>query len=310
MPLVSVIVPTYNEARDIRRTLGALVAQTYPSREVVVVDDSTDETPRIVEEFAPRGVRLLRGPRRGRCEARNLGIRSARGEIVVILNADVFPAPDFLERIVAHYRDGADYVLVESRVANVEALIPRYLEAWHRLAYGGQDWIAWTEGFSCRRAAAVDIGLFPETPLPLCAGEDAYFGQRLARGYRKVIDRTIVVPHMAPAMVREFWAQQTGRGRAIPRYQFFVDGRSRPAAAAGALLRTAQALVALGLMAPLGVAGGRLCRHSERGLRDFFGFCAVLVLHRAAEVYGEWTGVADLLRYRAPARPQEGLSAR
>ncbi len=307
MPLVSVVVPTYNEARDIARTLGALVAQTYPAKEMLVVDDSTDETPRIVEGFASRGVRLHPGPRRGRCEARNLGILRSQGEIIVILNADVFPAPDFLERIVAHYRERADYVLVDSRVANTQALIPRYLEAWHRLAYGGQDWIEWTEGFSCRRAAALDIGLFPETPLPLCAGEDAYFGLRLARRYRKVIDRSIVVPHMAPETIPEFWSQQSGRGRATPRYRLFIDGKSRPAAAAGALARTLLALLVVGFLVPLGVTSVRLCRHSARGLRDFFGFYAVLALHRAAQVWGEWAGVMDIVRYRASGRPQERL---
>ncbi len=310
MPLVSVIVPTYNEARDIHRTLDALVAQAYSAKEILVVDDSTDETPRIVEAFASQGVRLHPGPRRGRCEARNLGILKARGEIVVILNADVFPAADFLDRIVAHYQREADYVLVESRVANTRALIPRYLEAWHRLAYAGQDWIEWTEGFSCRRAAALDIGLFPETPLPLCAGEDGYFGQRLARRYRKVIDRSIIVPHMAPETIREFWHQQSGRGRATPRYGLFLEGRSRPAAAMGVLAKTLQATLTIGLLVPLGVTSVRLCRHSERGLRDFLGFCAVLAFHRAAQVWGAWAGLGDIVRYRAPARPRQGLSLR
>lgn len=309
-PLVSIIVPTYNEARDIRRTLEALVALRYPAKEILVVDDSTDETPRIVETFAVRGVRLCRGPCRGRCEARNAGIRLARGDIVVILNADVFPEPDFLERIVAHYRDGADYVLVESRVANTEDLIPRYLEAWHRLAYDGQDWIEWTEGWSCRRAAAIEIGLFPETPLPLCAGEDGYFGLRLAKRYRKVIDRSIVVPHMAPARLAEFWAQQTGRGRATPRYRLFIDGQPRLASALAAAAKTCRAAVTFAVLVPPALTSLRLCRYSPRGLRDFFPFIWVLGLQQAAQISGEWAGVFDILRYRAPRRPEEPLSAR
>lgn len=53
-PLVSVVVPTYNEARDIRRTLDALVNQTYPAKEIIVIDDSTDEIPVIVQEYVLR----------------------------------------------------------------------------------------------------------------------------------------------------------------------------------------------------------------------------------------------------------------
>ncbi len=237
--LVSVIVPTYNEASDIRRTLEALVGQTYPAKEIIVVDDSTDATPRIVGEYASRGVVLLRPPvRRGRCEARNMGIKAARGDVVVILNSDVFPEPDFLGRIVVHYRHGADYVLVESQVANIEALFPRYMEAVHRATYAGRDWVEWTEGFSCRRAAALDVGLFPETPVPLCAGEDGYFGARLARKYRRVIDRSIVVPHVIPESLQEFWAQHVGRGRGGPRCFYFLYGWSLPAIAARALVKT------------------------------------------------------------------------
>jgi glycosyltransferase involved in cell wall biosynthesis len=307
--LVSIIVPTFNEAGDIRRTLDALVAQTYPATEIIVVDDSTDDTPRIVGEYAARGVRLLRpARRRGRCEARNLGIQEARGEVIVILNADVFPGPDFVERIAAHYRLGADYVLVESRVANTAALIPRYLEALHRRTYAGADWIEWTEGFSCRRTAALEAGLFPETPLPLLAGEDGYFGTRMAARFRKVIDRSIVVPHVAPETVREFWHQQAGRGRANGRYYFFLEHNALPRLVARALIKTVRSGLAVGLVVPAVASCLRLRRHTPRGLRDLPGFCAVFALTEAAHTYGEWQGVRDIVRYRRRASAPERLT--
>jgi hypothetical protein len=298
-PLVSVVVPTYNEAGDIRRTLDALATQTYPAKEIIVVDDSTDATPRIVEEYTSQGVVLLRPPvHRGRCEARNVGIKAARGDIVVILNSDVFPEPDFLSRIVAHYQRGADYVLVESRVANTEALFPRYMEALHRATYTGQDWVEWTEGFSCRRAAALDVGLFPETPVPLCAGEDGYFGARLARKYRRVTDRSIVVPHVMPESVQGFWAQHAGRGRGGPRCFFFLYGWSLPGIAARALAKTVRAVLTVGLVVPVVLVCLRLCRFSPRGIRDLPGFCAAFAVSLLAHLKGEWLGVHDLWRYR------------
>src|SRR3990172_5473058 len=58
-PLISVIVPARNEARNIRRCVTALLAQTYPRLEVIVVDDhSTDATPSILEELAAGDARL------------------------------------------------------------------------------------------------------------------------------------------------------------------------------------------------------------------------------------------------------------
>ena len=55
----SFVIPTRNEAEDIRRTLERCLAVDYPHKEILVVDDSTDETPRIVSEYADRGVRLI-----------------------------------------------------------------------------------------------------------------------------------------------------------------------------------------------------------------------------------------------------------
>jgi len=298
--LVSVVIPTYNEAEDIRRTLESLLAQTYPHREIIVVDDSTDATPAIVAEYAARGVQLIRPERnRGRCGARNLGIRSARGDVVVLLNADVFPEADFLARIVRHYEAGADYVLVESRVANDGFLLPRYMQAVHVAAYRGQAWIEWTEGYSCRRAAALDVGLFPEdVPIPIPAGEDADFGRRMAQKYRKVIDRSIVVPHVMPPTWRAFWAQHHGRGRGTPLCRVFLDGMPLWLVAARAALRTVEWLLSLALVLPGLVVGWRLARHSPRGPRDLPGFAAAWYVSRLARVAGQWAAIGEIRAQR------------
>lgn len=298
--LVSIVVPTYNEAEDIRRTLDSLVGQTYPYKEVIVVDDSTDATPRIVGEYARQGVRLVRPVQnRGRSGARNLGIRLSQGDIVVILNADVFPQRDFLERIVKHYEAGADYVLVESRVANDGYLFPRYMETLHRMTYARADWIEWTEGYSCRRDAAVDVGLFPEDlPIPLSAGEDAHFGLRMARKYRKVIDRSIVVPHMMPHTLAGFWSQHRGRGRGMPLYRVLLEGGPVPAVAARVALRTLVWIAGFLLVLPGLVVAVRLCRHSPRGWKDMPGFWLAWHVNHLALLAGEWVGLRDVWRVR------------
>ena len=123
----SIIIPTYNEEHDITETLEALLKLDYPDKEIIVVDDSTDRTPDIVRGYTDHGVRLIHPGGGGRCEARNLGIREAAGEILVILNADVHPRPDFLRRLVPHYEQGADYVLVLGKVSNLDNLFARYI---------------------------------------------------------------------------------------------------------------------------------------------------------------------------------------
>lgn len=88
---ISVIVPVRNEARFIERTLERLLAQNYDPEyfEVLVVDgESTDGTPAIVERLTAThaNLRLLHNPRRLSSAARNIGVRNARGDVVLVVD--------------------------------------------------------------------------------------------------------------------------------------------------------------------------------------------------------------------------------
>jgi glycosyltransferase involved in cell wall biosynthesis len=302
-PLVSIIVPTYNEAADIVGTLDALSTLRYRNKEVIVVDDaSADSTVERVSEYVRRfGFKLTRQPaNRGVAAARNEGIRQAAGEIVVILNADVSPDPDFLDRIVPHYRQTCDYLLVESCVANQERLFPRFIEAEHHFLYDGQAWINWTEGFSCRRSAALAVGLFPEQ-IPGASGEDAVFGERLERRFRKVIDKSIVVHHIAPATLSAYWKQRLGRGRGISFRQFFLHERSLWDLSFLAFKVTARALVDTIMIVPIVRRARHVSRCSPRGRADWLRFTWATLIERWGETLGMWMGVAYILG-RRPGR--------
>lgn len=104
MSFASIIVPAFNVAQTMSQTLNALLAQTHPSFEVIIVDDgSTDETTRIANEFArdPR-VRLIRQANRGLAGARNTGINAAQGDFIGFCDADDIWMPEKLARHVAH----------------------------------------------------------------------------------------------------------------------------------------------------------------------------------------------------------------
>jgi len=101
--LVSVIIPAFNAAADIRQTLNSVLAQTYQAIEVIVVDDgSSDATAAIVEEFVTRDGRfqLVRQRNAGVGAARNAAIRKARGKYVAPLDADDLWFPEKLEKQV------------------------------------------------------------------------------------------------------------------------------------------------------------------------------------------------------------------
>jgi succinoglycan biosynthesis protein ExoA len=114
-PIITVIVPVRNEERFIAGTLGQLMGQDYPSDrfEVLVVDGrSTDATRAVVGELLADhpNLRLLDNPGRLSSAARNIGVRQARGELIVVVDGHCqLPGPSYLRNLAdAFARSGAD----------------------------------------------------------------------------------------------------------------------------------------------------------------------------------------------------------
>ncbi|MDT5060844.1 MAG: hypothetical protein QOH63_1303 [Acidobacteriota bacterium] len=102
-PLVSIIIPTYNRRRWIGECLDAIKAQTYPHIETIVVDDcSADGTIEWLRaepsyQFAQLHVQPQNA---GASEARNVGIRKSRGELIAFIDSDDVLARDHVEKAV------------------------------------------------------------------------------------------------------------------------------------------------------------------------------------------------------------------
>ncbi len=100
-PSISVVIPLYNKAPYVRRTLESITNQTLRDFEVIVVDDgSTDEGPRIVSEYPNTRFRLITQTNAGPGSARNRGIREAQSEYIAFLDADDEWEPGYLETSV------------------------------------------------------------------------------------------------------------------------------------------------------------------------------------------------------------------
>lgn len=95
---ISIIIPAYQHAHTLTACLESVFAQTVPPFEVIVVDDgSTDDTPRVLEMFLDRGVRVIRQENRGGNAARNRGFNASSGVLVLFLDADIVMRNDMLE---------------------------------------------------------------------------------------------------------------------------------------------------------------------------------------------------------------------
>lgn len=88
-PLVSILIPAYNSQRWIAATLDSALGQSWPNKEVIVVDDgSIDDTVEVVRSYESRGVRVLHQKNAGAAAARNLALANARGDYIQYLDAD------------------------------------------------------------------------------------------------------------------------------------------------------------------------------------------------------------------------------
>ena len=130
LPMVSVLIPAYNEEDTIEGTIEAVLASTYPAGllEIVVIDDgSTDATNRIAASYRDRGVQVYRRPNGGKHAALNLGLRCSSGEIVVTVDADSRIAPEAIGEMVAQLQLDDDVGCVGGtvRVANTDSALTR-----------------------------------------------------------------------------------------------------------------------------------------------------------------------------------------
>ena len=120
-PMVSVLIPVYNEGELVRRTLDACLKMNYPKdrMEIVVVDDSTDETVDILKEYEAKHPSLVRVIRRESNEGRkvgalNYGLQFCKGKYILVLDADHAPEEDLLLKAIPVFRKDEKIAFVQS----------------------------------------------------------------------------------------------------------------------------------------------------------------------------------------------------
>jgi glycosyltransferase involved in cell wall biosynthesis len=303
------VTPVFNEAGDIDATMAAMLAQKRPAEQIIIVDDgSTDGTRTALRKWeAHPCVTVLEHDRnRGAGAARNSGIESATTDVVVFVDGDDSPPPDFLERLAPFYETGFDCVSVESRWPDKRSIVTRFLEAEHIVSsQPGSHKSGFTAGFSCRRHLAKAVG-FPDE-LPGCGGEDGEFFRRLTNiGVRPAVDSSIVVERRMPTTFRGFWDQWSGRGRPIPYVDLSLHQRSLNRTT---LRRAAAVLRSLGrsmLLLPNAASAAKRTRKSPKQWRDFAGFWVLCHVRTLAVHRGAWESLYRLWIERISLHGSDG----
>jgi glycosyltransferase involved in cell wall biosynthesis len=170
--VLSVVIPVYNEARDLPATIDALLTAVSGSgfdAEVVLVDDgSTDESVSVARNAIDGRVpvHVLSQPNRGRFEARRMGLDAARGDDVLLLDARVRIHPDALAYVREQITRGRD---VWTAHVDVEDEGNPYGAFWKLIAE-----LAWSEYFDDPRDTSFGIDDFDHFP----KGTTCFFAPR------------------------------------------------------------------------------------------------------------------------------------
>ena len=176
---VSVVIPTYNRAALLGRAVTSVERQTLRPLEIIIVDDgSTDDTRQLVERAFPK-CHYLHQPNRGVSSARNLGIKTSRGEWIALLDSDDEWLPEKLANQLKLLTGLPDHPLCHT--GEIWVRKGRRVNAMKKHAKSG-GWIF----FNClplcvispssvliRRSLFDEIGLFDET-LPACEDYDLW----------------------------------------------------------------------------------------------------------------------------------------
>jgi glycosyltransferase involved in cell wall biosynthesis len=203
-PRISVVLPTYNRAHLLGRTLRSLLAQTFRDFEVHIVDDgSTDGTEAVVAEHADPRVHYVRVEHRGCAAARNHAVREARGEWIALLDSDDEWTPDKLERQMQQADTAAPTVgVLYAGGVFIDDTSGNTISVRRPLA-GGHGWIFdrllethWFPSTSvvARRRCFDEVGFFDER---LTFGEDREWLLRVARRFEFLgLDDLLVLVHI------------------------------------------------------------------------------------------------------------------
>ncbi|MBI5804342.1 glycosyltransferase family 2 protein [Candidatus Pacearchaeota archaeon] len=221
-PTISFLVPAYNEEDSIRNTVEALMNTTYPNekKEIIIINDGskdkTEEIGKSLEKKYKGIVKLLSKKNSGKADSLNQAIKIASGELIAVTDADSYPKPDALEKMVGYFEE-ENVSAVTSRVLvkNKKNWLGRYqvldysIIAWTRKLLDFVDSVYVTNGpLSIYRKSVVEkIGGFD----PANMTEDIEITWHiLSEGYKTKMSYSAIVYTTVPEDLKT-WIKQRVR---------------------------------------------------------------------------------------------------
>ncbi len=216
LPSVSVVIPAFNEEKTIGKTIESLLSCDYPKEklEIIVVDDgSEDKTFEVASGF--KEVRCFRLPHRGKVGAVNFGVKKARGDFILVLDADTQVERRTIKNMLSHFVSEKVAAVTTSPLVNnkrvfspltffqnVEYLYSNFIRLGLNLLKHGTIYV-----WGCAtlyRASILKKFLFREFPT-----EDLELTIRMERnGYKVLMAPEAKVRTQVPAKFKEWFNQR------------------------------------------------------------------------------------------------------
>lgn len=195
---VSVIIPCFNSEKTLAACLDAVVTQTRPLLEIIVVDDVSTDTSRQIAAGYP--CRLITQPaNRGPAAARNTGAAASSGSVLFFVDSDAALEPDAVDAALKVIETDPDCALVQgiyhSQPLFADGPVEEYktlFEHFWRRRCAGPVTVTLFAVAAIRRSAFEEVGGFDES---LRDGEDVEFGTRLPARWRVLMSSAVTARH-------------------------------------------------------------------------------------------------------------------
>ncbi|MFH1076580.1 MAG: glycosyltransferase [Pseudomonadota bacterium] len=180
MPLVSVIIPTYNRILFLKEAIASVLSQDFRDFELIVVDDgSNDETHCVINNEYSSSIKYIYQKHHGVSAARNRGILNASGELIAFLDSDDLWFPDKLYKQIVFFENNPDALICQTEEIWIRNGIRVNPKKYHK-KYSGNIFkkslplcIVSPSAVMMRKELFDRVGLFDET-LPVCEDYDLW----------------------------------------------------------------------------------------------------------------------------------------
>lgn len=215
---ISVIIPAYNAENTLHQCLSGLAAQTIPAEryEVILVDDgSTDQTRKIAEQF---DVTYIFQKNQGPAAARNRGVESARGSIILFTDSDCIPLPAWIEEMTGPFSDPDVIAVKGAYITNQKSPTARFAQVEFEERYNlllNNDYIDMIDTYSAafRKPVFLSFGGF-DPSFPVANNEDTDLSYKMSTlGKKMVFNPNAIVEHLNhPACLKRYATLKFSRG--------------------------------------------------------------------------------------------------